>query len=154
VIRDRVLQLVDELDRERARFMDALAALPPEGVDSPVVDGWTARDLVWHCGYWSDHGADAMELALAGRGGEFNYDSAETNAMNASETDVGRRQDPSRVRLREDRAYARFRDALARLADDLLDVRLGNGDTVERVIRYDGPDHYAEHASQLEAAAN
>ena len=151
--RDRVLQLADELDRERARFMAALAAILPGGSERPVVEGWTVHDLVWHCGYWSDHGADALELALAGRGAEFTYDSAETDAMNASETEVGRRQDPAAVRLREEQAHARFRAALARVADDLLDLRLGNGDSVEAVIRYDGPDHYAEHASHLEAAA-
>ncbi len=33
----------------------------------------------------------------------------------------------------------------------LLGLRLGNGDRVEDVIRYDGPDHYAEHAGHLRA---
>jgi hypothetical protein len=51
--------------------------------------------------------------------------------------------------MREQSAYAGFREALSRVADDLLDQRLGNGDTVEAVIRYDGPDHYAEHAAHL-----
>ena len=30
-------------------------------------------------------------------------------------------------------------------------VLLGNGDTVEAVIRYDGADHYAEHTAHLRA---
>jgi hypothetical protein len=34
-----------------------------------------------------------------------------------------------------------------------LDLQLGNGDAVEDVVRYDGPDHYAEHSAQLRAAS-
>ncbi len=41
---------------------------------------------------------------------------------------------------------------MADLDEELLDLRLGNGDTVEAVIRYDGPDHYAEHAEHFRAA--
>ena len=52
---------------------------------------------------------------------------------------------------REALAMRRLDAALARLDDAALAVRLGNGDTLEDVIRYDGPDHYAEHASHLRA---
>ena len=44
-----------------------------------------------------------------------------------------------------------FRTALAALDPSLLAVRLGNGDTVEEVVRYDGPEHYAEHTAHLRA---
>ena len=57
------------------------------------------------------------------------------------------------ARAREEAAYQRFRRAVAALDEGLLDLRLGNGDSVEAVIRYDGPDHYAEHAEHLRAAA-
>jgi hypothetical protein len=33
----------------------------------------------------------------------------------------------------------------------LLDLTLGNGDTVAAVVRYDGPDHYAEHTEHIRA---
>ena len=56
------------------------------------------------------------------------------------------------ARTREHAAYRRFRRAIAETADELLELRLGNGDTVEAVIRYDGPDHYAEHAEHIRAA--
>jgi hypothetical protein len=41
--------------------------------------------------------------------------------------------------------------AVAGLDPALLPLRLGNGDTVEEVIAYDGPDHYAEHTEHLRA---
>jgi hypothetical protein len=40
---------------------------------------------------------------------------------------------------------------IAALDEALLGAALGNGDTVEAVIRYDGPDHYAEHTGHLRA---
>ena len=35
--RDRVRRLVDELDRERTRFMDALTAIAPDAAARPAV---------------------------------------------------------------------------------------------------------------------
>ena len=149
---ERVLRLLDELDRQRADFVAALGTLPPGTDERLIVESWTARDLVWHCGFWSDHGAEALELALAGRGDEFGYRSDQTDAMNASETAVGRRQEVAAIMAREDAAYVRFRAAMSQLTDRLLDLELGNGDTVEAVVRYDGPDHYREHADHLRGA--
>jgi hypothetical protein len=56
------------------------------------------------------------------------------------------------ARAWEDREFVAFRSRVAGLGPLLLDVRLGNDDTVENVIRYDGPDHYAEHSGDLEDA--
>ena len=150
---ERVLRLLDELDRQRADFVEAIGALPAGGEDQPILEDWTARDLVWHCGFWSDHGAEALELALAGRGYEFRFRGEDTDAMNASEVAVGRRQEAEAIRAREESAYARLRAGIAGVSDELLDLELGNGDTVEAVIRYDGPDHYREHAEHLRGAA-
>ena len=52
---------------------------------------------------------------------------------------------------REQVAFERFRDDLAELDPTLLAATLGNGDSVEAVVRYDGPDHYAEHTEHVRA---
>ncbi|HEY8180301.1 MAG TPA: maleylpyruvate isomerase N-terminal domain-containing protein [Candidatus Limnocylindria bacterium] len=143
---------MDELDRERAAFVAALDSLSePEG--RAVVESWDGRDLVVHAAFWSEHGANAVELATAGRGDEFDYDNTQTDAMNAATAEAGRGMGIDEAREREEAAYLRFRHALAALDDALLLLQLGNGDSVEAVIRYDGPDHYAEHAEHLRAAA-
>ena len=148
----RVAQLAAELEREREAFIAALDAVPnPEG--RKVVESWDARDLVIHAAFWSEHGANAVELAAAGRGAEFAYDSKRTDEMNAATTAAGHATGLVDARARERAAYERFRSALADLDEELLDLQLGNGDAVEDVIRYDGPDHYAEHSAQLRAAA-
>jgi hypothetical protein len=58
---------------------------------------------------------------------------------------------PMEVTEHEQVAFERFRDDLAALDPMLLDLTLGNRDTAEAVIRYDGPDHYAEHTEQIRA---
>ena len=149
---DRVAELTVELERERAAFIAALDAMPnPEG--RKVVEGWDARDLVIHAAFWSEHAADALELAATGRGAEFAYDNEQTDAMNAATAAATHGTRIADARARERAAYERFRAALASLDEQLLDLQLGNGDAVEDVVRYDGPDHYAEHTAQLRAAA-
>jgi hypothetical protein len=55
---------------------------------------------------------------------------------------------------REEAAFRRFQAALAGFPDALLGLGLGNGDSVEEVVRYDGPDHFAEHTGQIRAWFN
>lgn len=144
--------LVAALDAARTEFIDALGEVDAALVTAPgVVDAWSVRDLVVHVAFWSEHGADALALATAGRGAEFAYDSAETDAMNARLSVESAAVAPSAALEREAAAYARFREAIAALDPALMSLRLGNGDTVEQVIRYDGPDHYAEHAAHVRA---
>ena len=149
----RVGALAQELERERAAFITALDAVPAaEG--RAIVERWDGRDLVIHAAFWSDHGAEAVELAAAGRGDEFAYDNTQTDAMNAATAAAGHGTSLEEARVQEAAAFERFRAAVVGLDEALLDLRLGNGDTVEAVIRYDGPDHYAEHAAHLRAAGN
>ena len=47
------------------------------------------------------------------------------------------------------RAFEGFRAADRRPRRGVARLELGNGDTVEEVIVYDGPEHYAEHTAHL-----
>jgi hypothetical protein len=146
----RVSALLAELEQERNAFLTALDAVPNlEG--RKVIEAWDGRDLVVHAAFWSEHGANALELAATGRGDAFNYDSSQTDAMNAATSAAGHATSLADAKTREATAFQRFGDALANLDEALLDLQLGNGDLVEDVVRYDGPDHYAEHAAHLRA---
>ena len=148
---ERVASLAAELAQERQAFISALDAVPnPEG--RKVLETWDGRDLVIHVAFWSDHGSGALELAASGRGAEFDYDSSQIDAMNAAGAAAGHATTLVDALAREAAAFERFRSALVNLDDGLLDLQLGNGDLVEDVVRYDGPDHYAEHAGHLRAA--
>lgn len=144
--------LVSELMDARDAFVSALADVEPDLFTTPgIVEAWSARDLVAHVAFWSDHGADALELAASGRGADFDYESSETDAINEEVFAGASTLTPMEAYEREQVAFERFRDDLADLDPALLDLALGNGDRVLAVVRYDGPDHYAEHAAHIRA---
>lgn len=149
---DRRSLLLEELDAARAVFREALADVEPGLATTPgIVGSWSARDLAVHVAFWSEHGTMALGLASSGRGSEYDYDTARTDAMNDAVHAEADGFSPRAAAEREEAAFRAFRAALAGLDPSLLDLVLGNGDSVERVIRYDGPDHYAEHAGHLRA---
>jgi hypothetical protein len=144
--------LLSALDAARDDFHDALAEVDAELVTVPgVVGEWSVRDVVVHVAAWDEHGTAAMELAATGRGDEFAYSTADTDAENDRIEAEALRTSPSEALAREERAFTEFRAAIAALDPALLELRLGNGDSVEAVVRYDGADHYAEHAEHIRA---
>ena len=144
--------LVAALDAARDDFLDALGDVDEDLVTVPgVMDDWSVRDLVVHVAFWADHAATALDLALSGRGADFAYSGEQTDAMNAQTLAEGRSISPAAALQREDAAFTALRERVASLDPALFAHRLGNGDTVEEVIRYDGPDHYAEHTAHLRA---
>lgn len=142
--------LLAELDAARTAFSEALAAVDLELATVPgVMEDWSVRDIVHHLARWCEHGSEALDLAASGRGAEFAYSTGQTDAMNVTFLAEGRTTGPRDALAREEAALEGFRMRIAGLDEGLLDARLGNGDTVEEVIRYDGADHYAEHTAHL-----
>jgi hypothetical protein len=144
--------LLTALDDARSGFHDALADVDADLATVPgVMDDWSVRDLVFHVAAWCEHAVGALDLATAGHGDDFDYSEADTDAMNERFLIEGRTVSAADALAREDAAFGRLREHVAALDPALLSLRLGNGDTVEDVIRYDGPDHYAEHTAHLRA---
>lgn len=144
--------LLRDLDAAHDDFLDALA-----GVDMDlatvlgVMEDWSVRDLVVHVAAWNEHGTDALALAATGRGAEFVYSTGDTDRLNAGFLREARSTSPTRALEREAASFGAFRAAVAALDPSLAAHRLGNGDSVEEVIHYDGPDHYAEHTAPIRA---
>ena len=142
--------LLAELDAARDAFLEALAEVDVDLVTVPgVVEAWSVRDLIVHVAAWCEHGTSALDLASTGRGAEFAYSRDDTDAMNQRFALEARSTSPREALAREEVAFHRFRDGIAALGSALLGERLGNGDAVEAVIRYDGAEHYAEHTEHL-----
>ncbi len=111
-------ELLRSLDASRAAFLDALGEVDADLVTVPgVMEDWSVRDLVVHVAAWAEHGADALALATAGRGEEFAYSTAETDAMNARILADARSTSPADALAREEAAYIRFRQAVETLDD-------------------------------------
>jgi hypothetical protein len=145
-------ELLADLDAAHEAFNDALAAVDAELATVPgVMEDWSVRDIVHHLAVWCEHGSEALDLATSGRGAEFAYSSGDTDAMNERFLAEARRTQPRDALAREEAAFAGFRERLAELDPALVDLRLGNGDTVAEVVVYDGPEHYDEHTAHLRA---
>jgi hypothetical protein len=148
----RTEELLAELEAEHDEFLAALEAVDLELVTAPgVVEDWSVRDLVVHVAFWAEHATEALALAATGRGDEFAYDTAETDSMNARLLEESRQIKPGDAVDREERAFEALASAVAALDPSLLELRLGNGDTVAKVIGYDGPEHFREHTAHLRA---
>lgn len=144
--------LLADLEAARDAFHDVLAEVDAELATVPgVMDDWSVRDIVFHLAVWCEHAAEALALAAAGRGDEFAYSTGDTDAMNARFLAEGRSFSPAEALRREEAAFVALRAGIAGLDPSLLGHPLGNGDTVEEVVVYDGPEHYAEHTEHLRA---
>jgi hypothetical protein len=144
--------LLAELDAAREAFDAALADVDLELANVPgVMEDWSVRDLVHHVARWCEHGSEALDLATSGRGAQFAYSTGDNDAMNERFLVEGRLLSPRDALARAADAFDGFRMRVAALDEALLSAQLGNGDTVEAVIRCDGPDHYAEHTAHLRA---
>ena len=111
--------------------------------DEGVVPGWSVKDLVWHCGYWTGYVADLLERAARGEGPAPDQDWDGVNALVIEEGrghDVGRDHRPQRGE--PDRGCARRSRASPALTDDLLEDYAG-----------ETYDHYDEHAAEIRAFA-
>lgn len=149
---NRIEALLAELTTQHDAFVTALEAVDLDLVTAPgVVEDWSVRDLIVHVAFWAEHAAEAIGLVVTDRGDTFDYDTAETDAMNARLLVDSRQTAPSAAIDREERAFEALVTALGDLDPALLDIRLGNGDTVAEVIGYDGADHYREHTAHLRA---
>ncbi|MGI8999851.1 MAG: maleylpyruvate isomerase N-terminal domain-containing protein [Candidatus Limnocylindria bacterium] len=148
----RLDPILTELTSERDAFLVALDLVDLELVTVPgIVGDWSVRDLIVHVAFWAEHATEAIRLAAAGRGREFTYDTTETDAMNARLLQESRTTTPDAALEREERAFEAFATALGATSPTLLDLRLGNGDTLTEVVAYDGADHYREHTAHLRA---
>jgi Mycothiol maleylpyruvate isomerase N-terminal domain. len=145
-------QLAAELTDARRAFLEALADVAPELLTTPGLAGeWSARELVAHLGYWTGHAAEALHFAQEGRADEFGASDLDVDERNAVVARVALETDLGTVRKREEAAFDALIGQLAGLDPALLGENVAYGDTLEQVIRDDGPDHYQEHAIDIRA---
>lgn len=144
--------LAAELVEAREEFMAALADIDPALLKTPGLAGdWSARELVAHLGYWTGHAAEALHLAEQDRADEFGESDMDVDERNAVIARVALETDLATVRKREEAAFGALLDALRAADPEHLGDRVAYGDSIEQVVRDDGPDHYREHALDIRA---
>lgn len=139
--------LIEELQRERDGFFEALSAVSPESLTTPGLIGeWSAREIIAHLGYWAGHAVEAIHAVEQDR---IEPDEPDTDAVNQTVARVARSTDLATVRKREAASFEALIDRLRALDPALLAIELPEGDTLLGAVRGDGSDHYREHAEQL-----
>jgi hypothetical protein len=149
---EQVEALLRELQDARAEFTAALNDVEPELLMAPgLVGEWSARELIAHLGYWAGHAAEAVHQAELGLTADFGEDEHDVDERNAIVARVAAETDLRVVRQREEAAFEALVTRLERADPAWLDEKVSYGDTLERVIRDDGPEHYREHTLDLRA---
>ncbi|MEO8247454.1 MAG: maleylpyruvate isomerase N-terminal domain-containing protein [Chloroflexota bacterium] len=144
--------ILGELVTEREGFLAALADVEPSLLTTPGLAGeWSARELLAHLGYWCGHAAEALHRAAQGTLHEFGSDDPDfdVDAVNETVARVARETDLASVRLREEAAYAALVERLETAEDGWLLDTTGYRETLEQVLREDGPEHYHEHTLDI-----
>jgi hypothetical protein len=144
--------LAGELRAARDELVAVLRDVDPQLLTAPGLAGeWSARELIAHLGYWAGHAAEALHHAEQGRTEAFGTDEMDVDDRNAVVTRVAAQTELATVQQREQAAYEALLIAIERADPAWLDERVAYGDSLEQVIRDDGPDHYREHVADVRA---
>ena len=145
--------LVAELVAARDEFFAALNAVDTERLTrGGLVGEWSGQELIAHVGYWAGNAVDVIQAAERGAVESFGEGRPSVDEINHTVAKVARRSDLASVQVRERASFETLVERLGALEPALLEVRLGDGATVEQGIREDGAEHYREHAAELRAA--
>ena len=142
--------LIADVTLARRRFMAALDDVEPALLTTPgLVGEWSARELVAHLGYWTEHATDAIHLARQGRLAEFLEGGFDVDARNETVARTARETDMTTVMQREEASFAALIGSLEEIDPALLAERLSDGRTLEEVVREDSGAHYSEHTADV-----
>jgi hypothetical protein len=140
------------LDREAASWEAFDAQVQRVGVDRRempgVVEGWSLKDVVWHCAYWARFAAD--HLTMQGPGGQF------TDPFEAQPDEYW---DGVNAEIAQASAAMSWDDVAAGTQEARASIRAvvaEPGFTAEQ-IAWAGEEswvHYDEHAEHVEAYAD
>jgi len=134
-------ELLHREDEAWSEFVDAFDAISEDSRDvEGVVPGWSTKDLVWHCGYWTGYVAGVLERIARG---ESTEDSQDWDAFNAIVIQEGRAMSWDEIIVRSEQNRVRAREALQALPE-LTD---------EAITEFTGEtfEHYDEHATEIRA---
>lgn len=136
-------ELMDELAAGRQEISTLYQSLPVSALEMPELsNGWSVKDLLAHLAAWEQHAASALASAAADDAPLL--EDFDVDAMN--EEFYRQRLDWSweEVEAEFQAAFHAVRQAIA----DLPPARL-ESQAVQRTIRADTVEHYAEHLPDL-----
>ena len=137
-------QVLEKIDVELANLQEAIANIPAEQLEgAPVVGNWSAKDMMSHITTWEVEAMNNIESFLDPNIGEMrSY--PDTDAFN--ERTLGEKREIPLIDIRRD-LWETHSNVLKFLRD--LPGSAFAQDEVDRRIRLDTYNHYAEHAESF-----
>lgn len=149
-------QVLEAIQREHARFLDAIDGVAPQDITSEKVVGeWTIKDMLGHIAMWmgvaikfiEEYKLDEMPKSLGLK------DDAAVEAFNARGWEARHELPLGHVRDEFDAAYRKLIAAVEKLDDTELNAPLRapweKGVTLERLIAINSYAHDPEHTEQV-----
>jgi hypothetical protein len=150
-------RLVEILREERARWAALLAAVGPERLDMPGVEGaWSVKQIVAHLS-WYEHVIveGAQQLTRTGSYVREGLRALSMDERNAILADQSRARPVREVLAESERVFAQLLAVIAACPDDILNDprRLGLPDDVVpwTLVANNSYAHYREHAQAIRA---
>lgn len=136
----------DLLAREMAAWAALRAAMDAVPADrrseEGVVPGWSAHDLVWHCGFWAGFVGGELEKIAAGLPTDPDHDDAYWDAVNAEVFEEARTLSWDESWARSEAERERARAALTALGTPTEEAA---DEFASETFR-----HYEEHAAEVD----
>lgn len=129
-----------------AEFEAALGTVPRERWEEPgVLDGWTAKEMLWHVAGWLDKCATKLEAMNGGTAADAGLTTLTVDERNAVFADAARGMDADAVWTGLIAARERVRRAWDKLAE--ID------EAAVQELAEETYEHYEEHAEDLRRAS-
>lgn len=144
---DRKTEMLQRVRTTRDAFEEALAAVPPERMTAPGVNGdWSVKDVLAHVTWWEQHLLERLRTGQEPLYAPSDDPRAVTDAANAAIYTEHREQPLEDVRAAFDASYQELLATLQALPpDDLAD------DDFYESIGSDTFSHYQQHTEMLRA---
>lgn len=139
---DRKQEMLDAEEQAHEAFEALIADVPDARYDDPVdAQDWSLKDIMWHLGCWTAEAARELERIHQGTYEERSWD--DTDDLNATILEEGRRQTLDTVRAEYASARTQARAALASLSVVTP--------AAEEWFYEIGRDHFDEHVPAVRA---
>ena len=140
--RERILDAVGSARRD---LEDAIASVPEGRIDEPgVVVEWSARDLAGHVTTWEREAAQALRRYLSDGDLKALVTWTDVDGLNARESRRKRQLSLAHLRREFDESHLQLIALLSEFPEGEL-----ASEEVEKRIRVDTYDHYAEHTAHI-----
>jgi hypothetical protein len=143
--------LLSELAAHYEELYSSVMGIPEEHLTRPLLDGWSAKDILAHIAGWGREIATMLERMAAGQPARAEgIDYSDVDGWNVRFVEAARHLSPGDVITEVHAAH----DACVRAAEALPEERFAEGRTAERLLREWLIDHYDEHSAQIWAWRN